>query len=171
MKKSSVVAVSIPVALAIVVLLVVKNLNIYSISFCRFEFLLNTIISTSATISGFILAAVTILVGSTTSAIMVDIRKKGGIQELCWRYTESLILGLVVIVYFTFLGAVVESKNNSITVNYLSYSAALLVGYLSSVISTCYYLLSIIGKIYYGDSEKKQDPSSPKGNFRFGPNE
>lgn len=171
MKKSSVVAVSIPVALAIVVLLVVKNLNIYSISFCRFEFLLNTIISTSATISGFILAAVTILVGSTTSAIMVDIRKKGGIQELCWRYTESLILGLVVIVYFTFLGAVVESKNNSITVNYLSYSAALLVGYLSSVISTCYYLLSIIGKIYYGDSEKKQGPSSPKGNFRFGPNE
>lgn len=171
MKKSSVVAVSIPVALAIVVLLVVKNLNIYSISFCRFEFLLNIIISTSATISGFILAAVTILVGSTTSAIMVDIRKKGGIQELCWRYTESLILGLVVIVYFTFLGAVVESKNNSITVNYLSYSAALLVGYLSSVISTCYYLLSIIGKIYYGDSEKKQGPSSPKGNFRFGPNE
>lgn len=171
MKKSSVVAVSIPVALAIVVLFVVKNLNIYSISFCRFEFLLNTIISTSATISGFILAAVTILVGSTTSAIMVDIRKKGGIQELCWRYTESLILGLVVIVYFTFLGAVVESKNNSITVNYLSYSAALLVGYLSSVISTCYYLLSIIGKIYYGDSEKNQDPSSPKGNFRFGPNE
>lgn len=76
MKKSSVVAVSIPVALAIVVLLVVKNLNIYSISFCRFEFLLNTIISTSATISGFILAAVTILVGSTTSAIMVDIRKR-----------------------------------------------------------------------------------------------
>lgn len=171
MKKSSVVAVSIPVALAIVVLLVVKNLNIYSISFCRFEFLLNTIISTSATISGFILAAVTILVGSTTSAIMVDIRKKGGIQELCWRYTESLILGLVVIMYFTFLGAVVESKNNSITVNYLSYSAALLVGYLSSVISTCYYLLSIIGKIYYGGSEKKQGPSSPKGNFRFGPNE
>lgn len=168
MKKSSIVAVSTPVALAIATWLLVRSLNIYSVSFYRFEFLLNTIISTTATISGFILAAVTILVGAITSAIMKDIRKKGGLQELCWRYTESLILGLVVIVYFTFLGVVVESENNSITMDYLSLSTALLVGYLSSVISTCYYLLSIIGKLYYGTSEETEKPSSPKEEYRFG---
>ena len=71
-----------------------------SLTFTRLEFLLNTIISCSATISGFILASVTILVGATSSEIMKEIKKHGAHKELRWRYTEALILGLLVIFFF-----------------------------------------------------------------------
>lgn len=171
MKKSAFVAICTPIVLAIATWFLIRSLSIYSIYFERFEFLLSTIISTSATISGFILTAVTILVGATSRAIMKRIREQGGLQELCCRYTESLVLGLIVIVYFTFLGAVVEESG--MTIGYISFSAALLVGYLSSITSTCYYLLSIIGKLYYDDdiSDSSSEPSSPEGDFRFGSNE
>ena len=148
--------------------LIYYQLGFIEVPFPRFEFLLNSIIASATTISGFILAAVTILVGSTSSAIMTDIRKEGGLQELRWRYTETLTLALVVIVFFTVLGTIVESETNSMTAPWLSFSAGLLVAYLSSTISTCYYLLAIIGRLYYEAPEEDDTPSSPKGPFRIG---
>lgn len=168
MKKYPILAVSVPIVVAIAVGYIIACSNITSISFVRFEFLLNTIITTSATISGFILASVTILVGATSSAIMKDIRNKGGLRELQWRYVETLILGFVVIVYFTLLGAVVEAEYNSIGNGCLSFSAGLLVAYLCSTVSTCYYLLSIIGMLYYDPPVCSTEASSPEGPFRFG---
>lgn len=167
MKKHPIVAVSIPILFAVVVGCIIRSMDITTVAFERFEFLLNTIITTSATVSGFILASVTILVGATSSAIMNNIRDNGGLQELRWRYTEALILGLIVIIYFTFLGAIVDANNNSMTIEFLSLSAGLLVGYLSSVVLTCYYLLSIIGKLYYEAPVEDSVPSSPPGPFRF----
>jgi len=170
MKKYPIIAVSIPVALGLLVFCIILNMGITEVTVERFEFLLNSIITSATTISGFILAAVTILVGATSSAIMKDIRKKGGLQELRWRYTETLILALIVIVFFTVLGTIVDEEANSITVTWLSFSAGLLAAYLSSTVSTCYYLLSIIGRLYYEAPEEDQSPSSPDGPFRFGPN-
>lgn len=169
MKKYPLIAVSIPVGLGFLTYGIIRNLGITAVSFVRFEFLLNSIITSATTISGFILAAVTILVGATSSAIMKDIRNKGGLQELRWRYTETLILALIVIVFFTVLGAVVEAEKNSMTISWISFSAGLLVAYLSSTISTCYYLLAIIGRLYYEAPEEDQTPSSPEGLFRIGP--
>lgn len=166
MQKFSRFLVVVPILITLIAWILTNSLNIYSITFQRLEFLLNAIISSSATISGFILAAVTILVGATASPIMEEIRKKKGLQELRWRYTESLVFGLVVIVYFTFLGAITD-KSNCITLDHLSFSAALLLGYLSSIISTCYYLLSIIGELYYDIPQKNGQASSPEGKFRF----
>lgn len=155
----------IPVVLGVLFGLVVSRIKITSIEFPHLEFLLNTIISCSATISGFILASVTILVGATSSEIMKRIRKHGALQELRWRYTEALILGLVVIFFFTFLGAVVD-KTNHVERVYLSLSAGLLVAYVCSVISTCYYLLSIIGLINEEAPTVDNTPSVPGGKFR-----
>lgn len=154
-----------PVILGILSGLVVSRIKITSIEFPRLEFLLNTIISCSATISGFILASVTILVGATSSEIMKKIKKKGALPELRWRYTEALILGLVVILYFTFLGAIVDDTD-CVEKIFLSLSAGLLVAYVCSVISTCYYLLSIIGLINDEGPTVDNAPSVPRGKFR-----
>lgn len=168
MKKYPIIAVSIPVVLGFLTYCIINKLGFIEVTFPRFEFLLNSIITSAATISGFILAAVTILVGATSSAIMKDIRKEGGLQELRWRYTETLILALVVIVFFTVLGTIVETETNSVTAPWLSFSAGLLVAYLSSTISTCYYLLAIIGRLYSEVPEDDDTPSSPEGPFRIG---
>ena len=159
------VVVLIPIILGIMSGFVVAKNQITSLDFPRLEFLLNTIISCSATISGFILASVTILVGATSSEIMKKIRKKGALPELRWRYTEALILGLVVIFFFTFLGAIVDDTD-CVEKIYLSLSAGLLVAYVCSVISTCYYLLSIIGLINEEAPSVDHTPSVPNGDFR-----
>ena len=167
MKKNTIIAVSIPVILGVVTYVLIGRLGITDVTFPHFEFLLNSIITSATTISGFILAAVTILVGATSSAIMKDIRNEGGLQELRWRYTETLILALIVIVFFTILGGIVDEKN-IMTLPMLSNSAGLIVAYLSSTISTCYYLLAIIGRMYYEAPEMDATPSSPEGLFRIG---
>lgn len=168
MKKYPIIAVSIPIVLAVISGCIVKNLGISSVSFNRFEFLLNSIITSATTIAGFVLAAVTILVGAANSAIMKTIKNEGGLEELRWRYIETLILALAVVVIFTILGGVVEPENNSVPLSWLSLCAGILVAYLSSTISTCYYLLAIIGKLYDDDSDAGANPSSPEGHFRIG---
>ena len=74
-------------------------------------------------------------------------------------------MGLVVIFYFTFLGAAVD-ESNCVGNLYLSLSAGLLVAYICSVISTCYYLLSIIGLINDETPTIDNAPSVPSGEFR-----
>ena len=159
------VVVLIPIILGLLSGFVVSRTKITSLEFPRLEFLLNTIISCSATISGFILASVTILVGATSSEIMKRIRKHGALPELRWRYTEALILGLVVIFFFTFLGAIVDDTD-CVEKIYLSLSTGLLVSYVCSVISTCYYLLSIIGLINEEAPTIDKIPSTPSGKYR-----
>ena len=88
-----------PIALGILAGLTIFLTKVPALPLPRLEFLLDTIISCSSTISGFILASVTILVGATSSEIMKKIRKHGALTELRWRYTEALILGLVVLFY------------------------------------------------------------------------
>ena len=158
-------AVLIPPILGVFAGGIIVAVGVRSITFYRLEFLLNTIISCSATISGFILASVTILVGAANSEIMNTIRKNGALQELRWRYTEALLFGLIVIIYFAFLGATVDSSNTIGSLN-VAISTSLLTAYISSVVITCYYLLSIIGLVNDNKSLSDQKPTTPKGKFR-----
>ena len=131
----------------------------------RIEFLLSTIVSSSATISGFILASVTILVGATSSRIMQNIKKRLALPELRWRYSAPLILGLVVMVYFTALGMIIGG-DNKIPRIHLAISGGMILSYLWCVVTTCFYLLSIIGKINEDPLIVEGGPSSPDGHFR-----
>lgn len=164
-KSHSLIIVLIPPFLGLICGLALFLSKVPSLSFVRLEFLLNTIISCSATISGFILASVTILVGATSSEIMKEIKRHGAHKELRWRYTEALILGLLVILFFIILGAIID-ETNAVNNVMVSVSAGILVSYTCSVISTCYYLLSIIGLINEDRQGPENIPSTPNGNFR-----
>lgn len=167
MKKTirNIAIIACPLVLGVLSAFFVRHFVVKPIVLPRLEFLLDTIISSSATISGFILASVTILVGATASKIMQDIKNNLALPELRWRYSETLVLGLVVMVYFTYLGISI-GENNEISRTYLATSIGMLVSYLFSVITTCYYLLSIIGKINEDPPINEGGPSAPDGDFR-----
>lgn len=131
----------------------------------RLEFVLTSIISSSATISGFVLASVTILVGASNKPIMVQIRKAGALKELKLRYTITLILGLIVIIYFTLAGLYV-SEDDKVPIVGISISVGIIVMYIASIISTSYYLLSIIGLLNEETISIQDTPSVPSGEFR-----
>lgn len=118
--------------------------HVTEITLPRVEFILNAVISCTTTISGFAITSVSILIGATSSEIMKEIKAQGGFTELQIRYTEALILGIITIVYFIFLGATLD-ETACICRLFISVSAGILVAYGYSVISAGYYLLSIIG--------------------------
>ena len=154
-----------PFALGILTGFLANRLIVKPLEIPRIEFLLDTIISSAATISGFILASVTILVGATSSKIMQDIKNKCALPELRWRYSETLALGLAVMIYFTYLGVIIGLDNEMPKIH-LVISIGAIISYLYSVITTCYYLLSIIGKINEEPPIVEGEPSSPEGDFR-----
>lgn len=121
-------------------------MKVPAVTLPRVEFILNAVISCATTISGFIITSVSILIGATSSEIMKEIKAQGGFTELQIRYTEALIIGVITIVYFIFLGATID-ETACICRSFVSVSAGILVSYGYSVISTGYYLLSIIGLI------------------------
>lgn len=139
------------------------------IGFVRLEFLLSTIITCATTFSGFIIASVTILVSASSSNIMSTIRKQGASDELRWRYIESVFIGFIVIAWFSIVGAIAIPDENT---NYLSrklatVSAGVLGAYGYSLLTTCGYLMWIIGML----NEPSLSPdgqSVPKGENRIG---
>lgn len=143
-------------------------LHFACIGFVRLEFLLNTIITCATTFSGFIIASVTILVSAISSEIMTEIKKQGAYSELRWRYTESVFIGFIVIAWFCFIGAIAVPDGN---MNYLSrglatVSAGMLAAYGYSILTTCGYLLWIIGLLNDSPASPGR-PSVPKGKFRI----
>ena len=135
-----------PIVLGLIVVFLIIIIGIPTITLPRIEFILNALISCATTISGFVITSVSILIGATSSEIMQEIKKQGGVTELQIRYTETLILGVIVIAYFIFLGATID-ETACISTLYISISAGILAAYGYSIVSTGYYLLAIIGLI------------------------
>ena len=72
----------------------------------RTDFILNASITCATTFSGFTLAVVSILLSFSRSALLDYLREKGGIQELIFRYTFSLVLGLIYIMFCGVCGGI-----------------------------------------------------------------
>ena len=155
-----------PIALGVVAAFLIIIMKVPAITLPRVEFILNAVISCATTISGFVITSVSILIGATSSEIMKEIKAQGGFTELQIRYTEALILGIITIVYFIFLGATLD-ETACICRLFISVSAGILVAYGYSVISAGYYLLSIIGLLNKIKSTVTT-PSVPSGEFDTG---
>ena len=155
-----------PIALGVVAALLIIIMKVPAITLPRVEFILNAVISCATTISGFVITSVSILTGATSCEIMKEIKVQGGFTELRIRYTEALILGVIAIVYFIILGATID-ETACISTLYISISAGILVAYGYNVISTGYYLLSIIGLLNKIKSIATT-PTVPQGEFGTG---
>lgn len=155
-----------PIALGVAAAFLIVIMKVPAITLPRVEFILNAVISCATTISGFVITSVSILIGATSSEIMKEIKAQGGFSELQIRYTEALILGIITIVYFIFLGAMID-ETACICRSFISVSAGILVAYGYSVISAGYYLLSIIGLLNKIKSPATT-PSVPSGEFGTG---
>ena len=154
-----------PIALGVVAAFLIIIMKVPAITLPRVEFILNAVISCATTISGFVITSVSILIGATSSEIMKEIKAQGGFTELQIRYTEALILGIITIVYFIFLGATLDET--ACIWLFISVSAGILVAYGYSVISAGYYLLSVIGLLNKIKSTVTT-PSVPSGEFGTG---
>lgn len=159
------VSVLMPLFLGAIVYAITLICKVPALHFLRFEFLLNVIITCSVTISGFILTAVSILVSAGSSKIVQKMRASDTMQELRLCYTETLLIGFWVIIFFTAMGAIV-GEDNLISSALVSICTAVLVTYLSSILITGYFLLSVINLINDVPPEIDNHGSSPTGDYR-----
>jgi hypothetical protein len=158
--------VALPVFFGIAAYYVVSHFN-PSCNVSRIEFVLNAIIVCATTFSGFILTSVSILVGLSGSPIMRKIRQDGGMAELRCRYTESLILGAVLIIFCICAGITVDTTG-LLKGWVLSYGAGLLVAYTISTIGAGYYLLRITASLDTPPAPVvSKKPKAPQGEYRL----
>lgn len=117
--------------------------NTGDVVFSRMEFVLNAVMSCTATISGFILTSISVLLGLSSSQLMNNIRKDGSFKELSYRYIESLVTGFLVIVFCILMGTLIGQENR-VAYGWIAMLIGILFSYLFSIFSSGYYLLTII---------------------------
>lgn len=159
-------AIIVPALLSIAAVIILIFFKVPDICINKIDFVLSAIITCVVTISGFILTSVSIIIGMSGSLIMKKISKDGGLLELITRYSTTLILSLIVIIVFIILGSMVKT-DNVVPSSSIIVGSAIIVAYIYSLITTCYYLLAIIAKIPCENSiENSNNPAQPKGDFR-----
>lgn len=132
---------------------------------CRIEFVLTSLITIAATFAGFVLTSVSILIGLSSSPIMKKIRKNDSLTELRIRYTESLIFSVLLVAFCVILGGVI-GDSTCIKKAWLVIGAGVLISFLWSMLTTGYYLLSIIGMAPEDPKQGSEFATIPKGKFR-----
>lgn len=159
----------IPAIVTVFVILIIYFLGIRNITLENIEFVLNAVITCVTTMSGFILTSISILIGLSNSRVMQTIAKKNAIGELVFRYTEPLIVGLMLIIACVALGALVPD-NKTIGCVWAYCFVGLSVYYIVSMIITGKYLLKILHEILVEPQRLKSSatPSVPPGEFPHG---
>lgn len=132
------------------------------------EFVLNSLITCAATFSGFTLTIVSILAGFLSSPLMQYIIKNGGMTELRVRYTSSLLLGVILIVFCIIVGGTANDKNEFARF-VIATGSTLSLSYLFSMLSSGWYLLQAIANAPRTDNLQQGDgkPQVPEGKYRL----
>lgn len=135
----------------------------------RIEFVLNAIITTTTTISGFILTSLSILLGLNNHPILEDIKKKQLMGELVWRYAESFLIGLIIIIWCISLGATLEEDTAILFMSEkcIKVGICILMWYLVGLFFLCKYLLGILQYTPSNDVDVDDTPGEPGGNYRI----
>lgn len=112
----------------------------------KIEFILNALITCSATFSGFTLTIVSILAGFISSPVMKYIIRNGGMKELRIRYTSSILLGILLIIVCIVIGGTLD-ESNELSRIIVSGGAALVLAYFHSLLSSGWYMLRAIAQV------------------------
>lgn len=154
------------VGFAVCAVAFVKYVNFAEHKIIQLEFVLNSLISFSTTISGFIMATLSILIGMSNNPLIVEIRKNNLIGEIKWRFSETIISGLALIAICIVFGAITP-EDLIIPGNWIEAICCIVSWYFLSVITTCYYLVGILAGTVTGKKNKlDKNPSEPEGEFR-----
>lgn len=135
-------------------------------SFNRVEFILASIITFASTFSGFILTAVTVLLGYGKTHVMKAVNSSKAKNELSFRYCESILCGLILIITCMIIGELIP-QNNVISRMYLCIGVGILAYYVASLISTGYYLVSLIAVSSDEDNRSEAQEYIPQNGFNI----
>lgn len=129
----------------------------------RLEFLLDAMITSTTTCSGFILTSVSILIGLSNTPLMKKINSTRASKELQYRYKENLLVGLALIIVSVLIGTNTEDK---VIPAIVFYSYVWIIGaYLISTVTACWYLLlSLIWHQNPKEQKKRKSQEHQKGN-------
>ena len=146
-----------------------QALKIPDLQIHRIEFVLNAIITTTTTISGFILTSLSILLGLNSHPIVGKIKKKQLMGELVWRYAESFLIGLIIIIGCILQGATLEEDTAILFVSekWIKGGVCVLMWYLAGLFFLCKYLLGILKYTPSNDVAVDNTPGEPRGNYRI----
>lgn len=154
------------IVLAILFAIIFFIVKIPALEIQRIEYVLNAIITTSTTISGFVLTSLSILLGLSWKPIFSAIQQNHLTVELIWRYSENLIIGFLIIISCIVFGASLPTTSPIIPSIWLKTGICALIWYLVSLFFLCKYLLGVLlsapGKITIDNT-----PSEPHGEYKI----
>lgn len=130
----------------------------------RIDFILSTIITCATTFSGFTLTIVSILLSFSRSTLIEYLKKNNGIQELIFRYTFSLVLGLLLILFCGAVGSDLPVKNE-FSKFMVILGAIILFDYLYNLITSSNYLLKTISLATKPTTVVSDEIETPKINL------
>lgn len=101
----------------------------------RLEFTLNSVITFSVTYIGFVITAITILIGLTERKVLKLLHEKGFTTLIVEYFMSSIIIGTIIILYSFYLGYLIPSDN--------SVSKIQLIGFVELFLSFLFCLIRI----------------------------
>lgn len=137
-----------------------------SVTINRIEFVLNSLITVATTLLGFIVTAVSILIGMSTNPVISEIRKNNLLGEIKWHFIETILLGLGLIVIAIVLGgmaptpAIISEKWSKLAICAIGW-------FFVSFTSTCFYLVGVlVGTVDGNKNTIHEKPSAPNGELK-----
>lgn len=142
------------------------------VSVPRIEFILDATITCASTFSGFTLTVVSILLSFSRSTLLEHLKKEGGTKELIFRYTLSLALGIVIILFCIWVGSTLSvPPDNPINLEISKCNAiigiAIAFAYFYNLISSGIYLLRTIALATAPVTIVSDESVEPKDGFRI----
>ena len=131
----------------------------------RIDFILEAILTCTATFSGFTLTIISILLNFSKSTIITYLNKNDGIKELRIRYTWSLLLGMFLILVCLFIGGMVDT-NNSLPKWQIMLGSITAIAYFYNLVSSGRYLLKTIALATSPPPQITNEVSNPTGQYR-----
>lgn len=131
----------------------------------RADFILNTSITCASTFSGFTLTVVSILLGFSRSALLEYLKQKGGIKELIFRYTYSLILGFIYVLFCSICGGMLPEDFQIPQKLFIAWGVLAFL-YVYNLVSSSAYLLKTISQAADPMPQESDEVISPKNGYR-----
>ncbi|WP_010295922.1 hypothetical protein [Clostridium senegalense] len=155
------------ISVVIGIIILLTKTEVYKV--IRLEFILNSSITFSSTYIGFVITAITVLVGLTQKPIMKFLNKKKFLDLIVEYFMASIMIGTLVIIYSLYLG---YSVDNNCIVSKVEFAGFVMIflSFLLCLIRVASFLMKIFLVIQYeedifnNNGVEEIDPNKPFSN-------